>query len=445
MIPLEERDEARDDFNQGSLDVWRATPAIAGYARDAICNVYRTRPGAFPGPNPISMDVEHLEVVRSKPYVCALKVDGMRFHVLFYTENGQPQVSLVDRRWYTFTASFVQGPRGCFDRYMVDAELVGNTLYIFDALMIDGVSLVQRSYTDRLEAARASGICNVKFAFGQRSIAVAMKEVFDIREAYRKLAATVDPTYSGPPVDGLVFTPVRTPVQTFTHWFMFKYKQHHTIDLRLRLSPEGGIRGAPEALRGPIAETLRQKSFEPAITSKGLPSSRSHDRAPSLLSILKRGKRTNTSERKRKRTELNAETEVSTDSSRHQQWNVQLKYALRDGSEQDATRIFLFSDRELVFRIRQNHTINALLTAIKEIWNETNSRMAHTRKETLLAVDLIVEWEVEFQENSNIVWVSVVRPRPDKDRPNTHLTITNTLLSIHNGVQMQHLEQLGSA
>ena len=442
---MEERDEARDDFSQASLEMWRSTPAIASYARDVICSVYKTRPGAFPGPNPISMDVEHLEIVKSKPYVCALKVDGMRFHALFFTERGQPQLALVDRRWCTYTASYVRGPASCFHRYMVDAELVGNTLFIFDVLMIDGVSLVKRSYTDRLDAGKQHWLCDVRFAFGQRLINIKMKDIFDISEAFDKIKHTTEPEYQGPPVDGLVFTPVKTPVQTFTHWFMFKYKRHHTIDLRLRLCPEGGVNGAPEEVHTPISEVLRHSSMGPKTSTalKTTPDCAIRQK-PSLLNVLKRGKRSVPSDRKRKRGETSSEEPKDKSSPRSQQWNVQLKYALRDGTEQDATRIFLFADRELVFRIYQDKTLNNLLTSIKNIWNETSSKATKIRKETLLAVDLIVECEVKFQDDSNIVWVKILRPRPDKDRPNTHLTITNTLLSISNGVQMKHLERLAT-
>lgn len=440
---MQERDEARDDFGQASLEMWRSTPAIASYARDVVCSVYKTRPGAFPGPNPVSMDIEHLEVIKSKPYVCALKVDGMRFHGLLFTERGQPHLALVDRRWCTYTASFVKGPRCCFDRCIVDAELVGNTLFVFDVLMIDGVSLVKRPYTDRLFAGKSHWLSDVQFAFGQRLIQMKMKDVFPIHQAFEKIKQTDETGYDGPPVDGLVFTPVQTPVQTFTHWFMFKYKRHHTIDLRLRLCPEGGVNGAPEEVHTSISEILRHSSIESKELAAAKTASRRMVRQkPSLLNVLKRGKRTVPSGRKRQRGDSVSEEPKERSSPRNQQWNVQLKYALRDGTEQDATRIFLFADRELVFRIHQDQTLNDLLTKIKNIWNETSSKATKVRKETLLAVDLIIECEVKFQNNSNIVWVKLLRPRPDKDRPNTHLTITNTLLSISNGVQMKHLEQL---
>jgi len=272
----------------------------------------------FPGPNPISMDPEFLSEVMRQPYVCSPKVDGTRFQIVgVRLRSGERAVVLVDRRMACYTTTYASVPELTFEGRgtVLDAELVGSRLYIFDAVMISGKrSISQESYPRRLEAAgiwagagsSSSGPpslrseanlppslrseanlppslrseanlssqagCSAEIGFGDDVLlSIHMKPIFPASLSRRVL---LEPSSLGfrERTDGLVLTPANAPVQLFTAWKIFKVKPYHTLDFRLVLVPTRQLKAylhpilsVPEA----ISQRMRNPILQNAMRGAG--------------------------------------------------------------------------------------------------------------------------------------------------------------------------------
>lgn len=434
---LHEADQPVEHGNHVTLDPWKALSPVVKLAKDIICTAYKvTKRDKFPAPNPISMDREHLEVIRSQAYVVAAKMDGTRFHIVCTMLGpGRPAILLVDRRWDVYQASYVSGPRDLFQRRTVlDAELVGSVLFVFDALVVRGVDVTALDYTERMDAA-SSCARSLEVGFGVSLVRVEVKPLYATSAS--ATLARLEHLQPGP-CDGLVFTPVDEPVRVFTHWTMFKFKHSHTIDLRLVMSPVDGHRLPPRALVNRMSA---------AMAGNTLPAKQPR----SLLDVLQRGKRAppgggGHASRKSAagsaspHTPSPAPPAVATDVPKR--WNAQLRYTMHGEQERDATKAFLFAGRSLVFRIRKTPAFRTLHAALGKRWAALEQATAATNQ-TVVVLDVIVECDVQMDEDKDIVWVAIERARPDKERPNTHVTITNTLISLQQGVRQEDLAALG--
>jgi hypothetical protein len=178
-------------------------------------------------------------------------------------------VVLVDRRMACFTCSYAAVPALTFAGRgtVLDAELVGSRLYVFDAVMMGGDRAVaELDYAARLEAARHwladSGA--VELGFGDAMlVTVLLKPTFPARLARKVMR---DPASFGvrERTDGIVLTPVRLPVQLYTAWRMFKVKPHHTIDFRLVLVPTRQLKAYAHPMLS-IPESIAERMSGPIL------------------------------------------------------------------------------------------------------------------------------------------------------------------------------------
>lgn len=461
----------------------------------------------FPGPNPISMDPEFIEAVRREPYVCSPKVDGTRFQLVGFRlpNSGERAVVLLDRRMACFTCTYASVPAVTFSGRgtVMDAELVGTRLYIFDAIMLGGDrSIAALDYDARLDAARhwidgpgsatpsGSGhfasAGRVELGFGDDMlVTVHLKPTFPARMARRVMR---DPASFGVTerTDGVVLTPVRMPVQLFTAWRMFKVKPHHTIDFRLVLVPTKQLKAythpmltVPESIAqrmsGPILRNAL--SAAPAAGSASAPSSAAS--AAPLLKFSRFGRPaegrgtpgaakgggvpSETKEvapRKRPREPVSvgaylpperlqaegapavAPLESASSEQTRVSWILRLEYS--HGHEfPDATRQGIeYNGHRLVLRIVEDDTLGWLLDEVERVWRGLQG--------DVVAMAMVVECKLELTESAllrsteEVVHcnVRVERPRPDKHEPNNSLTITRTLTTILHGVTEEHLAEL---
>jgi hypothetical protein len=446
----------------------------------------------FPGPNPISMDPEFIEAVRREPYVCSPKVDGTRFQLVGFrlAKTGERAVVLLDRRMACFTCTYASVPAVTFSGRgtVLDAELVGTRLYVFDAIMLGGDrSIAALDYTTRLDAAQhwiegpADG--RVELGFGDDMlVTVHLKPTFPARLARRVMR---DPASFGvrERTDGVVLTPVRMPVQLFTAWRMFKVKPHHTIDFRLVLVPTKQLKAythpmlsVPESIAqrmsGPILRNAL--SAVPAPSSSSSSSSSSAAAAASAAPLLKfsrfgrpaevkpnaAGAPKEVAPRKRPREPVSvgayvpperlqaegAPAVAPLESARTEQtrvsWILRLEYS--HGHEfPDATRQGIeYNGHRLVLRIVEDDTLGWLLDEVERVWRGLQG--------DVVAMAMVVECRLELTESTllrsteEVVQcnVRVERPRPDKHEPNNSLTITRTLTTILHGVTEEHLAEL---
>ncbi|KAJ3043073.1 Dcp1p-Dcp2p decapping enzyme complex alpha subunit [Rhizophlyctis rosea] len=151
-------------------------PRIPGYEvsdreelnalRQRVANLFGSRTIKFPGAQPVSFAQKHLEELKNENYFVSEKADGIR--CLMYTHvnselDGASETFLIDRRNHFFYLQMGfplpgQPHRDHFDT-VLDGELILDTepdgretlrFLLFDCVIIDGKSLLERPYTSRL-------------------------------------------------------------------------------------------------------------------------------------------------------------------------------------------------------------------------------------------------------------------------------------------------------
>lgn len=179
------------------------------------------------GPQPISIERRHFNVLKSQPYYVCEKTDGVRYML----ESTQEGVFLINRARVKTLVSFVRVPKDT----ILDGDLVslknGKMAYVIhDASMVKGVNLTQNPLNERLEKARALVKTVIKTASAPFELRVKTMGLF---------GKSPCPDLNGfdYATDGLIFTPVLEPVQSGgTHETMFKWKPRDriTVDFEIR-------------------------------------------------------------------------------------------------------------------------------------------------------------------------------------------------------------------
>jgi hypothetical protein len=183
----------------------------------------------FPGPQPVSIERCHFPLLKKSDYLVCYKMDGVRKLFACCEIDGAKRAALIDRA-YTIEFFTYTLPKDT----LLDGELVtrndGKQVFlIHDAMMIRGESLMQMPLSDRLMKARA--LC--KTILTKTPFVTMVKEMRMLAE----LEKLEEPPYAN---DGLIFTPLREPVQTGTHETMFKWKprSHITVDFLVQNTRE---------------------------------------------------------------------------------------------------------------------------------------------------------------------------------------------------------------
>ena len=561
-----EADDPRDVDQGAMMAGYLASPEVAERAVHTVMNAYLDRRGGrsgtvrFPGPNPISMDPEHLEVVLARDYVVSPKVDGTRFQlVMLPAAKGGGGVgiaggggggsggsagggggaaagsmldrcALVDRLMRTFVPTYLNLPASAFDGSgtVLDAEMVGgrpisgltryprpcagaswrerseqraakwaegtptgsgtSLLYVFDAVLVGGVSVRHLDYRRRMEvvsnllATGDAGPGYFEVGFGDHLLLpILLKPIFpkeraaEVMQHPERFGVTV-------PTDGVVLTPIAEPVKLGRHWTMFKVKVHHTIDLRLVLVPKRQAEGYTNPLLSitpAVAERMHNTIMKHAIaaatpTKQGLLAfaakagpkkptggaggQRSGESTGAIAAQRGTAGAASSSGfasapacslRSRQSGFASSRphgTMTESRSSGKLQWVLRLEYMSQRQSV-DATREgIMYNGHQVLLRVKEDEAVSRLLDEVEHVWRSMDGGV--------MTLSLIVECRISLTQahfgSSYQIYteVEVERTRPDKDVPNDLLTITNTFTSILKGVTAEHLrvlEQPGSS
>jgi len=383
---------------------------------------------SFPGPNPISMDVEHLDLVRFNDYVCSPKVDGSRMTLIAQGHGPQSCVLLVDRAMKVLRATFVDVPDLWFmdQGTVLDAEWSPPFLFVFDVVMFCGTRVGSMDYRERMKLLHD---CRGTIQFGSIDMTILPKPIFEKTEAYTLFKNGWTFKDAQVKLDGLVFTPVAEPIKIFTHWHMFKVKKHHTIDLRLVCIPKKQGTAAqasshatiPSPLPEAIAQRMRSQILENAIAKKP---------PRSLMSMVSRSVPASFAP-------------IPADSGAPPpplQWLTRLEFNHGPLTIDATTAGIEYAGRKFVLRIRDTPLFAQLLDRFEAVWKETSV--------DVVCMSLIAEFCVNVEGFSStgqaMVEVDLVRTRPDKTEPNTYNTLTRTITSMLHGVTAEHLSKLSA-
>jgi hypothetical protein len=223
-----DEDLERSEF----FGLWRIKTESAMHkaAQRFVADTWCTSPGRFPGPQPISIERCHFDQLRRRPYLVCEKTDGVRYMLVCFEYLAKKVCVLINRAFECVVVPLTV-PRGT----VLDGELVqlktGQWRYlVYDAVLVRGEDVRQKSLTERLAAATSV----------TRSIIRSAKDPFEVRTKTMLPVARFGelPALDAFPygTDGLVFTPVDAPIQIGTHETMFKWKPrgHITVDFMLR-------------------------------------------------------------------------------------------------------------------------------------------------------------------------------------------------------------------
>lgn len=243
------------------------SPQEASAYSNRLSYILKSNPGKFPGAQPISFEEKHSQVLLEKNYFVSEKADGIRLLLFSCLVNVAlhgppkfaPQTLLIDRKndYYKINGfGFPQNSSSFLTDTVVDGELIYDKtsegkqiLYFlaFDALMVDGKSLVDKPYTSRLGYLREL-VLKPYLAKVQKEPSWRRSHPFEIRQK------KVEPSYHLDRVfkqiqeykhesDGLIFTSADAGYHFGTCETMVKWKppSENTVDFLLNVNktPEG--------------------------------------------------------------------------------------------------------------------------------------------------------------------------------------------------------------
>lgn len=200
----------------------------------------------FPGPQPISIETKHFPILKRGDYLVCEKTDGERYMMVALMYEGKKKCLFVNRAFKMFEVS-LNLKKSAYDGTVLDGELYEDTLMVYDAVLVCGQSVWNKSLMDRLEASRSL----IKSIIQMKSDKHRIKcKTFHHMRDFESFMDDYLPTVEQV-IDGLVFTPVNEPIRLGTHETMFKWKpqEKNTVDFMMKREPShetpGAVPGRP--------------------------------------------------------------------------------------------------------------------------------------------------------------------------------------------------------
>lgn len=273
-----------------------------------------------PSPNPVSIELEHLPLLRTSKYVVSLKSDGVRYLLLLSTWphdlGGADFAVMIDRARRMYEVKIITD-KTKFQGSLFDGEVVlerqqqfsfrRQVYLVFDVVATCGESHINRTYMDRMITAydlfsidddsamisRAlewdkiavdlAGSGKIVSGGNKYGLCFRPKGCSNLRELSTLWRSTATCKY---PIDGLIFTPVNEPIHIGTHTTMFKWKTDHTVDIRVNLDHDtitGLVWDDDHNEERPISQTVIR------LPNHGIPETHLElDVSDHLMAVLKR-------------------------------------------------------------------------------------------------------------------------------------------------------------
>ena len=169
---------------------------------------------------------KHFGVLKNNDYVVCEKTDGERYMFICFRNV----CALVNRRMRVKPVRVSVNSRA-FQGTVLDGELYEDKFMVYDALVVNGVTVGQEDFLSRLE--HIEKFINTAIAMKSDTVRLHLKTFYAINDfdafARERLPNVAEAT------DGVVFTPVNDEVRTGTHDFMFKWKPQakNTVDFQM--------------------------------------------------------------------------------------------------------------------------------------------------------------------------------------------------------------------
>ncbi|XP_050547910.1 mRNA-capping enzyme [Daktulosphaira vitifoliae] len=212
----------------------------------------------FPGSQPVSMDIQNMKLLHTKPYRVTWKADGTRYMMFIQEEN---EVYFIDRDNSVFEVDELKFfHRKNLDHHLKDTLLDGEMIIdkvddqnfprylVYDVIAFEGFDIGEQPfYPNRLMLIevdiikpRHQAIMCGKLDKTRETFSVRLKQFYDIT-ASDKLLGNFSKNLSHEP-DGLIFQPSTDPYVAGTCPEVLKWKplELNSVDFRLKIVTEGG-------------------------------------------------------------------------------------------------------------------------------------------------------------------------------------------------------------
>lgn len=208
----------------------------------------------FPGLNPMSLERNNFDRLKTDDFLVALKTDGVRHLLLMTTKpNSTEPISLmIDRTLRMSEIEVWASEEYFYNGCLLDGELVWNNneelqFVVFDVILFKGVDCINYNYRDRLRIIHTN-ILSMDANMDDDTIEkiIAEEDKFCARnnmnnlQLYPKICVSkqqLDDIWKSRNLcshrnDGIIFTWNDAPVHTGTSTDVFKWKPSHSIDIR---------------------------------------------------------------------------------------------------------------------------------------------------------------------------------------------------------------------
>lgn len=185
----------------------------------------------FPGPQPISIERKHMQILRNESFWVCAKTDGVRYILACVAHNGNNYCFLINRKKDIFLLNFTM-PVELFLGTVLDGELVKThsgmyDFLVYDCVIYNGISMTQSPHSERIRV--ASQVCS-SIVTQSSPFSLHAKVFYDFKQMESYVDSVV-PTLNHN-TDGYIFTPETDPIRSGTHNNMFKWKEQskNTVD-----------------------------------------------------------------------------------------------------------------------------------------------------------------------------------------------------------------------
>lgn len=197
---------------------------------------FGSKPGVFPGCQPVSIERKHFPTLKSNDYVVCEKTDGERVFIVCLRVQNKNRAVLVNRAFQITDISHLNLRRTAYAGSILDAELCADgKILVFDALVVDGQRVSHLNFIERFTYMDA--FCRGIIVMSTDEYLISVKRFFPVHD-FGIFQDDYLPQLEANEVDGLIFTPVDCSVLTGTHETMFKWKprEKNTVDFKLKRS-----------------------------------------------------------------------------------------------------------------------------------------------------------------------------------------------------------------
>ena len=196
---------------------------------------FKLKRGRFPGPQPVTIEKKDFELLHKHEYMVCEKSDGERAILLLININNKPMCFIINRNneFYFLDLSF---KKEVFEGTIMDGELIQTkkgawNYLIHDCMIYNGSDFTQRSHKVRYA-------CIIDFIV--KRYQNKEKDPVNLKtKLFYRVGPGLDKTWkciqsnTENNIDGLIFTPVNKPITFGRDNFLLKWKEEHTIDLKV--------------------------------------------------------------------------------------------------------------------------------------------------------------------------------------------------------------------